>query len=247
MWQAFLRGVQEEYALKSDDPWWILAIRYIYLFGGMLMLAAGISLVLNARLGLSSWAVFHKALENLTPFTFGRITQMVGLALILVSMFLGVWPRLATLLNMFFVGFFIDLLRATVVPRPEILGARVAALAAGIVVLGFGVAMYLSANLGAGPRDTLMIALVEQTGRQVGEVRVGIELTVLVVGWLLSGPVGVGTVLTALLTGPVVQFFLRLFDRLSRVAPFSAFIEVPVGKVKTEQGKKAKVSQGEAV
>lgn len=203
-------------------------LKYGYMIFGLAVLALGVTLTIEARLGLASWGVLHQALENLTPLTFGQATQLVGLCVIVVGWSLGVGPRLATFLNMALVGWFIDLFRVQLGPGPESLVLRGIYLVSGVAVMGLGIAMYLSADLGAGPRDTLMIALVRRTGWPVSTLRSTLELGVMVLGWLLGGPVGVGTVVGLVLLGPAVQVGLRVFARLEEYPGLGLIIHVPL-------------------
>ncbi len=188
--------------------------RVLLLNVGLFVFSFGIILVAKAGLGLGSWDVLHKGLSLHTPLSFGQASQATGLIVILVSLFLGVKPGLATICNMFFVGFWMDMLiNNGVIPDAGPLGGLVAQLAwvgAGILVLGLGSGMYIKAGLGAGPRDSFMLALVTRTGWRVAVCRAIIEIMVCIVGWLIGGPVGIATVIVAFGLGPSVELGFKI-------------------------------------
>jgi uncharacterized membrane protein YczE len=121
------------------------------------------------------------------------------------------WPGLGTVSNVVLVGSSMNVTLA-LLPAGAPLGWRVAEMLGGILLCGLASGMYIGARFGPGPRDGLMTGLARRTGRSLRLVRVCIELTVLAIGWLLGGTVGVGTVLFAVCIGPLVQFFLPLLD-----------------------------------
>ena len=166
---------------------------------------------LYSNLGMNPWGVFQVGLAKILPLTLGQVSQVVGLAVLILGWALGFPPGLGTVANMYLVGLFIDLVIAwNLLPQPTGLVPQMAMLLLGIVVIGVASLFYLRAQLGAGPRDGLMVGLVTMLDRPVSQVRMAIEVTVLVLGYFLGGPVGVGTILNALLTGPVVQRSFKL-------------------------------------
>ncbi len=176
-------------------------------------------MTLYADLGMAPWGVLQVGLTRYTSLTFGQVSQVVGLAVLVLGWLLGFPPGLGTVMNMYFVGYFMDLIMAYgLVPTPGNLPGQLALLVGGILVLGAASYMYLSPRLGAGPRDGLMMGLVQRLGRPVYQVRAAIEVTVLVLGYLLGGPVGVGTIITAFTTGYAVQLAFRLggYDKDAR-------------------------------
>ena len=176
-------------------------------------------MTLYADLGMAPWGVLQVGLTKNTSLTFGQVSQIVGLAVLVLGWLLGFPPGFGTVMNMYFVGFFVDLIMAWgLVPMPGTLPGQLALLVGGILVLGAASYMYLSPRLGAGPRDGLMMGLVQRLGRPVYQVRGAIEVTVLVLGYLLGGPVGVGTLITAFTTGYAVQLAFRLggYDKDAR-------------------------------
>ncbi len=159
--------------------------------------------------------------------TFGQVSQVVGLMVLVLGWVLGFPPGLGTVMNMYFIGYFMDLIMAWgLIPTPRSLTGQLALLMGGILVLGAASYMYLNPRLGAGPRDGLMMGLVQRLGRPVYQVRGAIEVMVLVLGYLLGGPVGVGTLITAFTTGYAVQLAFRLggYDKDAKHMDFPSLI-----------------------
>lgn len=193
-------------------------VRFVILFGGLALLGLGVALTIHAELGVSPWTVFHVGISNITGLTVGRVTQVVGFVVVVAgTIFFRERPGIATLINMFAVGWFVDLfLGVTIFQQDKGIITQVAYLIIGIVTTGVGTGMYISAHLGAGPRDGIMLGFARLSGWQVGKVRSAIEAVVLVVGFLLGGPVGLGTVV-GIAVGPVVQWSLYGLEKLWEV------------------------------
>jgi uncharacterized protein len=182
-------------------------LRYLALFSGLFVIANGIVCTISANLGVNPWDVLHIGISGQTGFTIGRIMQGVGLLLIVVSFLLKAKINIGTLLNMYFLGYFVDMIiKWGYVPNPDLLWLRIPLYVTGVIIFGFGVAFYISANLGAGPRDSLMLALSRITSIRAGTIRTLIEVTAAITGFLLGGPLGIGTAIFALTVG----FFMEL-------------------------------------
>jgi len=181
------------------------------LITGLFLFSVGVVMSLYSNLGMSPWGVFQVGLSKMLPLTLGQVSQVVGLAVLVLGWALGFPPGLGTVANMYLIGLFIDLVMAwNLLPQPTGLVPQMAMLVLGIAMIGVASLLYLRAQLGAGPRDGLMVGLVTKLDRPVSQVRMAIEVTVLVMGFFLGGPVGIGTILNALLTGPVVQRSFKL-------------------------------------
>jgi uncharacterized membrane protein YczE len=193
-------------------------LRLPVLFTGFFIVGIGIVANLYATLGTHPWGVLHVGLTNVTPFTLGQITQIVGLIIVISSWLLGFSPGFGTIANMVTIGFFIDvIIYWNVIPIQTQLTWQITQLILSIIILGAGVFLYLRAQLGAGPRDGLMIALTTRFSRPISHIRVPMDVSVVVLGFLLGGPLGVGTVISALTIGYFIQFFLKIgqFDKPS--------------------------------
>ena len=181
---------------------------------GVVVLSFGIALTLNARLGVSPYDVLHQGLAEVTGWSFGTVVVVLGLVILVAWIPIGQRLGIGTIVNTLTVGFITDGF-LHVLPEPDALLARWPMLLGGIVVAAFGMACYIGAGLGPGPRDGVMTGLAAR-GLSIRAARTGIEITVLVIGWVLGGTVGVGTVVYALGIGPLAHIFiplLRISDR----------------------------------
>ncbi|MEU7924769.1 hypothetical protein [Micromonospora sp. NPDC049107] len=184
--------------------------RLSQLYAGLVLYGVSMALMVRSQLGLDPWDVFHQGLSELTGLSFGTVTIGVGALVLLLWIPLRQRPGLGTVSNVVVVGLVVDATLA-LLPAGGPLGVRIALLITGIVANGAATALYLGARLGPGPRDGLMTGFVARRPRfSVRLVRTVIEVTVLALGWLLGGTVGVGTVAYALAIGPLAQFFIPL-------------------------------------
>jgi uncharacterized membrane protein YczE len=191
--------------------------RLIQLLGGLTLFGVSMAMMIRAQLGLAPWDVFHYGVAEHLPLSFGTVTIIVGAAVLLLWIPLRQMPGLGTVLNVLVIGLVTDA-ALWMLSTPGALWQRTVLLVGGILLNGLAGALYIGSQLGPGPRDGLMTGLVRRTGRSVGLVRTGIELTALGVGWLMGGVVGVGTVAYAVAIGPVVHVLLpRLTVRLDPV------------------------------
>jgi uncharacterized membrane protein YczE len=184
--------------------------RLVQLAVGLTLYGVSMGMMVRSGLGLDPWDVFHYGIAQHLPVSFGTVTIIVGAAVLLLWIPLRQWPGLGTVANVVVIGLATDATLA-LLGAPDLMAARVALLLGGIVLNGLAGALYIGSQFGPGPRDGLMTGLVRRTGGSFRLVRTSIELTVLVVGWLMGGVVGLGTVLYAVLIGPVVQVFLPIF------------------------------------
>jgi uncharacterized membrane protein YczE len=179
------------------------------LYAGLIGFAFGEAMIVRANLGVMSWDVLHQGLARHLGLSIGQWSVIIGALVLLLWIPLRERPGLGTVSNVLVIGLGLDVFLA-VLPAPTSMPARVALLLAGIVVNGVATAAYVGARLGPGPRDGLMTGLVRITGRPVGLVRTAIEVSVVLVGWLLGGNLALGTVLFVLAIGPLVHVFLPL-------------------------------------
>lgn len=187
------------------------------LLAGLVLFGLGISLMARAGVGLGPWEAFHEGIQVLTGIPMGTVSILVGIPVLALWWPLGQRPGLGTLLNVALIGSATNLGNA-VLPRPDEPALRLAMMVAGVLVIGLGSGLYLSADLGPGPRDGLMTGIHRRYGWSIRRARTAIELTVLVVAWILGGTIGLGTIVFAFGIGPVVQVMLGIFDREGRVA-----------------------------
>lgn len=182
------------------------------LFAGLFLYAVGIVCTINANLGLSPWDVFHQGLLKLTGITMGQASISTGLVIVILNWVLGEKVGLGTLFNMLFIGVFMDIIMLNhLIPVPNNFLVRLIMIIVGMMIIGIASYLYISAGLGAGPRDGLMSALTKKTKKSVRLVRNSIELVALLVGYFLGGMVGVGTLIMVFGGGYFVQLVFKLF------------------------------------
>lgn len=183
--------------------------RWTFYLSGLVIVALGISMTIKGyRLGVGPWDVLHIGLYENFGLTIGTWSILIGLAIIgLTALVMKEFPKIGTWLNMILLGVFIDIFNL-LLPNFESLLAQCIIFVLGVVVMGYGIGVYMSPNIGAGPRDSLMLIFVEKFGFSIKRVRTSIEVIVAICGWLLGGPVGIGTVIIALLIGQFVHFTL---------------------------------------
>jgi uncharacterized membrane protein YczE len=186
--------------------------RGVLLLVGLCGYGLSMGVMVRAGLGLDPWDVLHQGLTRHTPMTIGMASAAVGVVVLLAWIPLRNRPGIGTLANVVVIAVSVDATLA-VLPAPSAMPLRIAMMVGAVVLNAISTVLYIGAGLGPGPRDGLMTGLVARTGRSVRLVRTAIEATVLVVGWLLGGTVGVGTVVYAVGIGPLVQLFLRLMPR----------------------------------
>ena len=177
--------------------------RLIQLFAGLVLYGISDAMLLLAGLGVDPWDVFHQGLSRRFGLGVGTWAIIVGLAVLLLWIPLRQRPGLGTVCNVLVVGSVIDLVLATV-PPVHGLAARLAVMSAGVILNGIATGAYIGAGLGPGPRDGLMTGLAAR-GHSIRVMRTMIEITVLIIGWVLGGTVGLGTVVYALGIGPIAH------------------------------------------
>jgi uncharacterized membrane protein YczE len=184
-------------------------MRGVALLLGLVGYGLSMAMMVRSELGLDPWDVFHQGLALHTDMTIGTASAVVGVAVLLAWIPLRNRPGIGTIANVIVIAVTVDLGLLLMEP-PTSMPVRIAMMVGAVVLNAFSTVLYVGAGLGPGPRDGLMTGLVVRTGRSVRLVRTSIEATVLAIGWLLGGTVGVGTVLYAFGIGPLVQFFVRI-------------------------------------
>ncbi|MFA9445927.1 YitT family protein [Egicoccus sp. AB-alg6-2] len=173
---------------------------------GLVLCGLGIAVMVAAELGLGPWDVLHQGLSRMTRIPIGTVGILVGLVVLLAWLPLRERPGVGTVLNVVVIGVVIDV-TLLVLDTPNASWLRWLYMAAGPVLFGVGSGFYIGAGLGAGPRDGIMTGLARR-GLSVGWVRGCLEMSVLALGWLLGGTVGIGTVVFAATIGPIVHVTL---------------------------------------
>jgi uncharacterized protein len=209
------------------------AARASSLVFGLFLFALAIVLILESKLGLSPWDVLNQGIAKHTPLSFGMANVAVGIVILGVGWSLGGSPGVGTVANAVLVGTFIQGLTSIAAIEGlahDGLPARIAMLVLGIALIGPGSAFYIGADLGAGPRDTLMLVGARRTRFRIGIVRATLELIALAAGITLGGTFGVGTVLFAFLVGPIVEASFALLARTPLAVPSPAPVPVVIAE-----------------
>lgn len=188
--------------------------RWLYFIVGLAVMSLGVSMTIKGKeIGTSPWDVLHIGLHNKFGLTIGTWSIMIGLLIIVsTSLYLKRWPRLATWLNMLLCGLFIDFFN-WILPDTDVFILQALYFMTGIVVMSVGCAFYITPNLGAGPRDTIMMLIVEKFGGSIRVARFLMETFAAILGWILGGPVGIGTVIIALCSGYFIQAAFPFFKK----------------------------------
>jgi len=192
-------------------------IRIPGLLAGLVVFGFGIALMAQANVGLGPWEALHQGVQFRTGIPMGTVSILLGVPILALWWPLGERPGLGTLLNVLLIGTATNVGNA-LIPAQTVPAFQLAQMAAGVVVIGLGSGIYLSADLGPGPRDGLMVGIHHRFGWSIRRSRTVIEISALVVGWALGGTIGIGTVVFAFGIGPVVQVMLGIFDREGRVS-----------------------------
>lgn len=194
---------------RSDNRRLFRRLSQLYL--GLALYGVSMALMIESTLGLNPWDVFHQGLARHSGLSIGMTTIAVGVLVLLLWIPLRQRPGLGTISNVVVIGLAVDAALAAL-PTVTALIPRIGLLLAGIMLNGMATGLYIGARFGPGPRDGLMTGYVAlRPGRSIRVVRTAIEVTVLAVGWLLGGTVGVGTVAYALVIGPLAHLFIPLF------------------------------------
>ena len=188
--------------------------RWGIFFFGLMVLGFGVALTIKGqRLGVSSWDVLHIGLFNHFGLTIGTWNIIVGVVVITIaSIGLREFPKTGTFVNMLMVGVFIDFFN-WLLPDPTVFPLQVVSFLIGVLFTAAGSGIYISAKLGAGPRDSLMLMITQKVKWSIRTSRTIMEFAVVIIGFFLGGPIGIGTVIMAFGLGPIIQTTLQYSER----------------------------------
>ena len=187
-------------------------ISVIFLIIGLVLFGLGEALLISAGIGVSPWTVFGQGISNVLNVSIGFATFIISLFVLLCWIPLRQIPGIGTVLNVIIIASVLDY-SLPYLPSPETYILRLTQVVLGVVITGFGGGVYLIANLGPGPRDGLMTGLQRISDFPIAWVRSGIELTVVLIGWILGGIVGIGTLIFAFGIGPSVAISIYLLAK----------------------------------
>jgi uncharacterized membrane protein YczE len=179
---------------------------------GFALYGLSIALSLQANLGTNTWSVFEKALSDLSGLTVGTMTVIVAFFVLVFVLLLKEQVGWGTLGNILSIGPWLDLFLYIIPPLKDNFLLQLLMLLAAVFTQGIASAVYIGVNAGAGPRDSLMLAIHRTTKLSLRMARGAVEIIVFIIGWLLGGPAGIGTLIFAVLIGPAVQWAFKLFN-----------------------------------
>ncbi len=190
----------------------IFILRFCRLMLGLFLYATGIAVTIQANIGYAPWDVFHVGLSKTIGISIGTASIAIGMVLVIIVLLLGEKIGMGTVLNMILIGLFLDLiLWLKIIGVAPNMAVGVVMLIAGLFIIAIGSYFYIGSAFGAGPRDSLMVAVNRKTNLPVGVSRTAVELIAVVVGWVLGGMVGIGTVISVIAIGFCVQITFKLF------------------------------------
>lgn len=185
-------------------------LKHIKLILGLFICALGMVMTINANLGVAPWDAFHQGLAKVIGITLGTASIGTGFLIVLVDIWLGQPIGRGTIVNMILLGVFIDILMLNhLVPIFQNFLPSLIMLVLGMIVNAYGIFIYMSAELGSGPRDGLMVILTMKTGKSVKFIKSIIEVIVVTIGFFMGGKVGIGTLILALFGGSVLQYVFK--------------------------------------
>jgi len=184
-----------------------LTRRLTQLVLGLVIYGLSLAMMIRPALGNAPWDVLHQGMAEQLSISIGTALIAMSVVVLLLWIPLRELPGLGTIANALLIGLSTDFFLG-IIDRPDAMSVRLAVTAGGVLLSGIATALYLGSQFGAGPRDGLMTGLHRRTGSSIRLVRTGLEVTVVALGFLLGGTVGLGTVLYALAIGPLAQLFL---------------------------------------
>lgn len=194
------------YKIKKDK----LPLRLMYFFMSMIGVAIGIAFVLKANIGGDPLNVMFQGLTLTLGYTLGTWVTIFWLGFMLLAMLLGVKPYIATILDLLLFGTILDFIIGLVkVPDPTSMVMSLGYLVIGLLFMTFFVAVYLNSNLGAGPTMLFVYAVSGKTDKSIGFIKTIFDIVILIIGFLLGGVVGVGTLILAITVGYAIEFFTK--------------------------------------
>jgi len=186
-------------------------LRFMKLNFGLFLYGLGIIVTMRANVGYAPWEVLHSGISQTLGVSIGLVNTAVGALIVAIVFFLGEKIGLGTIFNMFMIGLFMDLiLFLDFIPLFDNFWVGTVVLILGLFIIALGTYFYISSAFGAGPRDSLMVAVTRKTGLPVGLCRGILEVSVVLIGWFLGGMVGLGTVISAFAIGFCVQITFKL-------------------------------------
>jgi uncharacterized membrane protein YczE len=199
----------------SQDNFFVLVTKVAIFLCGIFILALGAASLITANLGVASWDVLHIGLAKQSMLSIGTWVQIIGILMVLLTAALErKKPQIGSAVNILLIGFFLNwILDWHMIPTANSQWKSILLLVGGVCLMGLGSGMYVATALGAGPRDGLTLVLSTMSGRSVRLVRTALEITALLCGWIVGGPISAGTFVAVFLVGPIMQASLYFWRR----------------------------------
>ena len=190
-----------------------MLLTFFYLNIGLVLFGLGEAILIASGAGVSPWTVLAQGISSKTNWSVGFSTMIVSFSVLFMWIPLRQKPGIGTILNALIIAFMIDF-SLYLLPNPQTLIWQLVQVVSGVLIIGIGSGIYLTANLGAGPRDGLMTGLQIKTNLPIASIRIALEITVVSIGWYLGGVVGIGTIMFAFGVGPSVAIGILLVRKL---------------------------------
>ena len=175
----------------------------------MFITSIGIVMMMKAELGLNPWWTLTTGFSELTGLSLGLVVQIFGFTLIAIAFLLGVKPGITTIMDMFLIGLYIDIINQFTPTLPDIFIIQLLACIMGVITFSLGLSLTVSTGLGAGPKDSFTFAIMKKTHTNVGKMKLLVEGSTFVIGLLIGGPFGIGTIVSTLFTGQMQSYFFK--------------------------------------
>ena len=189
-----------------------IILRALNMLFGIFLYALGLVLTMQANIGYGPWEIFHAGLTKQTGLSFGVVTIIAGVIIVTAVTLLGEKLGFGTLASMIITGLLVDLIFwFDIIPQMSNMALGIVMLIAGLFIISVGSYFYMKSAFGTGPRDNLMVVLARKTKLPVGACRGIVELSVTLIGWLLGGMIGIGTVIAGFAIGFCVQITFAVF------------------------------------
>lgn len=189
--------------------------KILRLIWGIILCGSSTVFMLNSNIGLLPWDIFHEGISNVTGITIGEASIIVSFVVFLLSIATGEKVGVGSIVNVFLAGWVIDFLNyINIIPKADHIFTGIIMVVTGLFLLAYGCYLYMSCGLGCGPRDSLLVGLNKKLNKSINLIKTVMEVTVLLIGILLGGSFGLGTVISALGTGYTMEliFKLKKFD-----------------------------------
>jgi uncharacterized membrane protein YczE len=186
-----------------------LQLRILKTTISMFITAIGIVMMMKANIGLNPWWTFTFGISQISGISTGVVVQIFGLLFILIALLLGVKPGITTILDMILIGVYIDIISKVPLPVPDNIILQILVSIMGLIILCLGLSLTVSTGLGAGPKDSFTFALMKKTNKSINQIKLIVEGSTFVLGILIGGPFGIGTIIATLFTGQLLSIFFK--------------------------------------